>query len=180
MAEFKGIIQTLATSHKSPYSLTCDINKMIYPNIERSSFISAIIAKIEPSKGLIKFTRAGHTPLIYCDGDSSPPTSITGKGIGLGLDSGNKFNSILEETSIQMKGKGTIVLYTDGVIEARNQEGHEYGEERLMELMKECKNSSAKELKEKIIESVTGFCDQTPLHDDLTFIVLKSQKKLKH
>jgi serine phosphatase RsbU (regulator of sigma subunit) len=178
MAEFKGIIQTLAANHKSPHSLTCDINRMFYPNIERKSFISAIIAKIEPKKGMVKFIRAGHTPLIYCDGNGPEPNIITSKGIGIGLDPGSKFDAILEEASVKMHTNGTIVLYTDGVIEARNDQGHEFGEERLMTLMMECKNGTAIDLKEKIIDSVGNFCDQTPLHDDLTFIVLKNNKNL--
>ena len=68
MAEFKGIIQSLAKSHQDAFSLTCDINSLIYPNIERKSFVSAIIAKIDPAKELITFTRAGHTPVLFCSG----------------------------------------------------------------------------------------------------------------
>jgi serine phosphatase RsbU (regulator of sigma subunit) len=179
MAEFKGIIQSLAKSHDAAFSLTCDINEMIFPNIERKSFVSAIVAKIDPINELITFTRAGHTPILYCSGNNDQPQSITTKGIGLGLDPGTKFNHLLEEYTLELNGQGTIILYTDGVIEARNHQGHEYGEDRLIQLMKECKGDTAEQIKERLANSVVDFCGNTPLHDDLTFIILKNCKHSK-
>ncbi len=180
MAEFKGIIQTLAKSHKTPYTLACDINRMLYPNIERRSFISAIIAKINPEKERLIFARAGHTPVLYCSGNGQEPQNILTPGIGIGLDPGDKFNSILEEYSIPMKGQGTVIFYTDGLTEARNGEGVEFGEERLAGLIKECSNSSAEEIKDKLLNTVVEFCGLTPLHDDLTFVILKNCRNFKN
>jgi sigma-B regulation protein RsbU (phosphoserine phosphatase) len=174
MAEFKGIVQTLAKSHTSPYELACNTNKIIYPNIERRSFISAIIAKIEPDTNTFKFARAGHTSILICIGNKRNPKNILTKGIGLGLDSGDKFNDILEEKSVHLKGNGTIILYTDGVTEARNGDGLEFGEERLTLLLKSCRAKTAMEIKENLLSSVLDFCGKTQLHDDLTFVILKN------
>ncbi len=174
MAEFKGIIQTLAMSHNSPYSLACGINQIIYPNIERRTFISAIIAKIDFKKERIIFARAGHTPVLFCGGNGLDPQNIITKGIGIGLDPGDKFNRLLEEYTVNLNGQGTMIFYTDGVTEARNRDGTEYGEDRLVELFKECRADKAEEIKERIVNSVIEFCGDTPLHDDLTFIVLKN------
>ncbi|MBN2365218.1 MAG: SpoIIE family protein phosphatase, partial [Calditrichaeota bacterium] len=174
MAEFKGIIQTLAKHHKTPYSLTCDINKTLYPNIERHTFISAIVAKIDPKKEKIIFARAGHTPVLFCSKKINEPQNILTRGIGIGLDKGEKFNSILEEYSLSLQGNGTMILYTDGVTEARNSEGSEFGEERLASLLKECNGYKAEEIKERLVNSVVNFCGSTPLHDDMTFIILQN------
>jgi serine phosphatase RsbU (regulator of sigma subunit) len=179
MAEFKGIIQSLAKNHEAAFSLTCDINAMIYPNIERKSFVSAIVAKIDPKNERITFTRAGHTPVLFCGGNGGQPRSILTKGIGLGLDPGKKFNHLLEEYTLEMNGQGAVILYTDGVIEARNHEGIEYGEDRLIQLMKACRKHSAEGIKNQLADSVIDFCGKTPLHDDLTFIILKNCKNSK-
>ena len=53
-------------------------------------------------------------------------------------------------------------------------DGMEFGEERLMGLVKECYNFSAEEIKDKLLNSVVEFCGSTPLHDDLTFVILKN------
>ncbi len=179
MAEFKGIIQTLAKTHTSPYSLTCDINKIVYQHIERRSFVSAITAKIDPKKQTVTFTRAGHTPVLYCGGNDHDPQNILTKGIGLGLDPGTKFNSILEEHTIKLGRNGTVLLYTDGVTEARNEDGIEFGEERLTSLVKACKAETAKQIKEYLLNSVSEFCGNAQLHDDLTFVILRNCHKSK-
>ena len=174
MAEFKGIIQTLARSHNNPYNLACDINRIIYPNIERRSFVSAIIAKINSREETVVFARAGHTPVLYCSGNSHEPNNIITKGIGIGLDPGLKFNEILEEYTVSLKENGTVIFYTDGLTEARNAKGLEFGEDRLLLLFKDCKRNSAFEIKEKLVKKVVEFCADTPLHDDMTFVVLKN------
>lgn len=175
MAEFKGIIQTLAKNHTSPYSLTCDTNKIVYQNIERRSFVSAITAKIDPKKQTVTFTRAGHTPVLYCSGNDHDPQNILTKGIGLGLDPGTKFNLILEEHTIKLARNGTVLLYTDGVTEARNEDGIEFGEDRLTSLVKACKAETAKQIKEYLLNSVSDFCGNAQLHDDLTFVILRNR-----
>lgn len=175
MAEFKGIIQTLAKNHTSPHSLASETNRIIYPNIERNFFVSAIFAKIDPEERQISFTRAGHTPVLYCTSNGDNPESIMTKGLGLGLDPGQIFDSILEQQTINLDEDATVLFYTDGVTEARNEHGEEFGEDRLMNLVGTCKAKSAEEMKDKLLNTVTEFCGKTPLHDDLTFVILKSK-----
>ena len=96
------------------------------------------------------------------------------KGLGLGLDSGAIFDEILEQEILHLKEKGIVLFYTDGVTEARNEFGEEYGEERLYQLIQNCNNKSAEEIKDILLNAVVDFCGKTSLHDDLTFIILKS------
>ncbi|MEJ2049519.1 MAG: SpoIIE family protein phosphatase [Calditrichota bacterium] len=174
MAEFKGIIQTLAQNHTDPQALASDTNRIIYPNIERNSFVSAIFAKIDPENKQLTFARAGHTPVLFCSSNGKPLRAIMTKGLGLGLDSGAIFDEILEQEILHLKEKGIVLFYTDGVTEARNESGEEYGEERLYQLIQDCKNKSAEEIKDILLNAVVDFCGKTSLHDDLTFIILKS------
>ena len=58
--------------------------------------------------------------------------------------------------------------------EARNELGEEFGEERMHEIIKNCDTKTAEELKENLFNSVINFCGNTPLHDDLTIVVLKN------
>ena len=174
MAEFKGIIQTLAQNHTDPQALASDTNRIIYPNIERNSFVSAIFAKIDPENKQLTFARAGHTPVIFCSSNGKPLRTIMTKGLGLGLDSGAIFDEILEQEILHLKEKGIVLFYTDGVTEARNEFGEEYGEERLYQLIQNCNNKSAEEIKDILLNAVVDFCGKTSLHDDLTFIILKS------
>ncbi len=173
MAEFKGIIQTLARHFDSPAPLMSETNRVIFPNMERRSFVSAIVAKIDPETRILSYVRAGHTPLIFCNGNGDDPQFLLSPGIGIGLDSGSTFDRIIREEYISMKQGSTAILYTDGVTEARNSIGEEYSEERLLALIRSCNSMSAEFLKDRVFEELTDFCGRTPLHDDLTLVVAK-------
>ncbi|MFZ0389963.1 MAG: GAF domain-containing SpoIIE family protein phosphatase [Calditrichia bacterium] len=177
MAEFKGIVQTLADHHNSPFELAAAANRLIYPNIERHFFISAIFAKIDPDKCQITFARAGHTPILHCGNHDQGANNIYTPGLGLGLDAGDRFEQILQEKTLYIKDGDTLLFYTDGLIEARDPEGNEFGEERLLDLFTSCTENSAEKIKDNLLNTVVDFCGKTPLHDDLTFIVLKCKAR---
>ncbi len=173
MAEFKGIIQTLARKFTSPYELIVEANRVIYPNIERRYFVSAIVAKIDLQNARLIFVRAGHPPPIICSDHERNPISLLTPGLGLGLDQGGKFNAIVQEKAVPLSEGNVVIFYTDGLTEARNDSGEEFTEHRLIELLRKCNFSSAQALKDFIFDEVTRFCESTPLHDDMTLIILK-------
>jgi len=173
MAEFKGVIQTLAKTKTDPKEILCQANAIFYSNIDRRSFVSATIGKLNPKSRVFEVARAGHTPLIYCSAHHSKPQSIISPGIGIGLEKGLLFEKIIQPKKIRLQEGDTLLLYTDGLTEARDAKGEEFGEERLYELLNSCKSLSAEEIKETIMEKVTTFVNNTPLHDDLTIIVIK-------
>jgi sigma-B regulation protein RsbU (phosphoserine phosphatase) len=80
---------------------------------------------------------------------------------------------VYEQESVQLQSGDVLLAYTDGVTEAFNSEGEEFGEERLEGLLRECAHSSAEEVREAVVRSVREWCTGAPQHDDLTFIVLK-------
>lgn len=173
MAEFKGILQSLAREHGSPASLVQAINKVIYPNIERHYFVSAIILKLDPERGIAQVVRAGHTPILYHPANGDTTVSIVPSGMGLGLDAGHLFNNLLEEQTIRLHADSLLLIYTDGLTEARNSEGDEFDEERLKNILAREANRDIKLVKEAILNSVLEFCGKQPLHDDLTFVLIK-------
>ena len=94
-------------------------------------------------------------------------------GLAIGLDSGKKFNKIIQLKSMKLASGDALVLFTDGLPEARNGNGEEFGEERLCQTLHSNQNLNAGEIKECILDEIMGFVGETPLHDDLTFIVMK-------
>ena len=175
MAEFKGVIQTLARTLNNPLELAIHANAVIYRNMERRSFVSAVFGKYDPRRGLFQFVRAGHTPVIYCQAATSNIQCLQPAGLGIGLDKGTIFNRITEVYTIPLLPQDVLFLYTDGLTEARNPQGEEFGEERLQQLLASSGSDSVHRLKEKIFDTVMDFIQNTPLHDDLTYVILKKQ-----
>ncbi|MFQ5584325.1 MAG: SpoIIE family protein phosphatase, partial [Calditrichia bacterium] len=173
MAEFKGVVQTLAKTFSDPLELICQANLIFFSHIERRVFVSAIVGKYIPEKSDFQFVRAGHNPLLHASNHHSPPVYVQPPGLAIGLDRGEIFDRTIELHHLKLEVGDNIILFTDGLTEARNAEGDEYGEERLIKVMENAHAYSAVEIKEIILEDVLNFVGNSPLHDDLTFIVMK-------
>ncbi len=78
-----------------------------------------------------------------------------------------------EQGRVQLQSGDLLIAYTDGLTEALNISGEEFGEQRLKETVKMAASGDAVEVRAQLIESIKTWCAGTPQHDDLTFIVLK-------
>ena len=81
-----------------------------------------------------------------------------------------------KENSFEVKNGDIIVFYTDGIIECENKNRELFGTQRLLDIVYENKDLSAKELKEKILEGIENFREDYEQTDDITFVILKSVK----
>lgn len=178
MAEIKGIIQSLGKMYISPKELLINVNKILYENIDRKSFISFIAAVVNTKKNTITFSRAGHcSPALY-DPKNDEWEYLTPTGIGLGLDSGKLFDKTIEEETIKFKSGSVFFMYTDGITEVFDENGEEYGEEKLLDSLKNCRDSEKNSYIDTVLEDINNFCDKN-MHDDLTMVVIKNIKKNK-
>lgn len=80
---------------------------------------------------------------------------------------------VYEQETVQLQSGDLLLAYTDGVTEAFNVDGEEFGEERLEELLRSSSHMSADEVRDTVVRCVRDWCATAPQHDDLTFIVLK-------
>jgi len=175
MAEFKGVIQTLARTLENPLALAIRANEIIYHNMERRSFVSAIFGKYDKQLQQFQFVRAGHTPIIHCPAATAAVQFLQPPGLGIGLDRGHIFNRITRMLQLPLLPDDILFLYTDGLTEARNPLGEEFGEQRLQTLLAQCRNENLPRMKEIVFDRVMDFIQDTPLHDDLTYVILKKQ-----
>ncbi|MFQ5824923.1 MAG: SpoIIE family protein phosphatase [bacterium] len=173
MAELKGIIESLTHIYTSPKELLIKVNKTLYGNIERKTFISLIYALIDIKKRELIFTRAGHCPLLHCSNGQGESRFIEPPGLGLGLDKGSKFREVISEQKIKLKSGDVLIFYTDGVTEARNSSKMEFEEERLRKLVSENSHLSSTQIKGLLVKEIKKFVGHEKSHDDLTFVVIK-------
>ncbi|HNH30769.1 MAG TPA: PP2C family protein-serine/threonine phosphatase, partial [bacterium] len=171
MAEIKGIIQALAGIYSAPKDLLIAVNDVLFGTIDRKSFITLLYADVDISKSELRFARAGHCPLLHMrDGVK---TYVQPNGIGLGLDKGNLFRQAIEEKTIRIDDRDVFVMYSDGLVEARNAKDEEYGEERLSKCLDGVEHLPAGVIKDKIIADVKRFVGSAKTHDDLTCVVFR-------
>ena len=183
MAELKGLMLSLSQLYTSPRELLLAANRIIAQHLDARSFITMTYAVVDMCARTLTYARAGHCPLLYLPG---PGTRDSGFGtrkvqvqvpdglvLGLKIDNGERFESLLEEVTLRLGVGDVVLLFTDGVTEAMNAEGEPFGEERVAALLGEHGDLPFEELRERILREIRAFVGDTGLQDDLTLVLMK-------
>lgn len=148
--------------------VTEKINELIYENTSSDKFITFFWGILDSDKNTFEYINAGHNPPLMLKNNDIVKLSDGGFIIGI-LDAGINY----EIGKVKLEDKDLIVFYTDGVTEAQNAEGDEFGDERLESVMRSSKNISSCNILENIKDSILEFSRDTKQYDDITLIVLK-------
>jgi sigma-B regulation protein RsbU (phosphoserine phosphatase) len=178
MAELKGVVLALSQAHRSPRQLLIAANRVISQHISTRSFITITYAVVDLETRTLTHARAGHCPLMYLPGDSGGPRQVRalapdGLVLGLKIDNGERFESLLEEMTLPLGAGDLFVLYTDGISEAMNAEGDCFGDTRLGAIIEDHANLPFEELRERILREIAAFVGSAPQQDDMTMLLLK-------
>ncbi|MBK8945536.1 MAG: SpoIIE family protein phosphatase [Ignavibacteriae bacterium] len=171
MAEVKGVFSSLSKLIKNPKEILVQANSILENCLSKKSFVTAIYGIMDTSNGIFNFVRAGHAPLFYFNGNNVE--KLIPEGIGLGLDFTNKFSNNLKEMEIQLNNNDILILFTDGINEALNENKEEFGYNRLVEVINSNSQLSVDEISNQIMTSVTTFSKNNSQHDDITLVLLK-------
>ncbi len=169
----KGILQSHAEETVSPKSVLSKVNSLMYRTIERNSFVSMFYAILDVRERVITFARAGQCPLILAQEPGRPGRFLSPPGMALGLEMGRVFDAVLEEHTVHLSAGEVLVFYTDGFTEAMNQEGEEFGEERLVGSVARHRDKPAARIIREVCDDVSTFAGSRAQHDDMTMVVIK-------
>lgn len=171
MSQVQAVLQFASKIFTSPKEMLSEINKQIYSQFSRNSFVTILLALFDLSLNKVQVARAGHTPLIRLRG--SMVENIYTKGIGIGLDKDNIFNTNIEELTLDILPNDLYMLYSDGVSESMNAQKDLYGSARIEQLILQNQNASPDTIKSTLLASLRTFSQNTEMHDDITFVILK-------
>jgi sigma-B regulation protein RsbU (phosphoserine phosphatase) len=172
MAMVRSAVRAEAPGELSPAKVMQVINRRVYHDTRSNVFITMTYAILNERNHTLRFARAGHEPTICCDGDSGRPVLHTPDGIALGLVEDDPFG-IIEEKTLDLTQTSLVVLYTDGVVEAMNGEGEEYGQERFFSVLQRGATAPADSLIDDLLGDIEEFTGGIPQHDDITLIALR-------
>jgi serine phosphatase RsbU (regulator of sigma subunit) len=166
MAMAKFVFRSLAREHPDPGEFLAAANDVVVGEIGPGKFITMLYLLIDPLHGGIACASAGHPPPRLIDEDGEV-RSIDARGLALGVDAGVEY----EEVRAQLAPGGAVVLYTDGVIEARRS-GELYGVERLDALLARRHALRAEDVAASVIQAARRFTGGELL-DDCAVVVVK-------
>ena len=174
IAIFRSLFRNYAFRYQSPAKVLIEINNWLYGEIKEDMFITALYAIVSPNDGKLVWSRAGHEPILFYSHKEQAIHAFSGMGVMMGMTFGHDFDSYLEENEATIAPGDIITLYTDGVIEAQNKNGCEFGRDNLCQVIKANSHKSSKDIMDGIVDQVKQFSSSSNFTDDLTLIVLKN------
>lgn len=173
MALMKGVFHSLVQLDVSSDQFMGLANNALARCLEKTSFITLTLFYIDVSQRKIKFARAGHCPPIFIKSATGETDFLENRGLGLALLRNKEYSKHIEEAELEYHRGDVLVLYTDGIVEAANEEGEEYGQEKLKSVISVNYHLSSKQISEKVVEDLYSFTGKNELNDDYTFLVIK-------
>ncbi len=180
MAQLKGLVLSLARLHPSPRDLLMAVNRVLVDHLDGRSFITMSYLVVDLERNVMTYARAGHCPLILVPGSRglavAPPVKVLapdGLVVGLSLDDGTMFDSLLEEVTVPLAAGDLVVLYTDGMSEMMNADHDCFGEARLGELAGLYRDMPLDRLADRLVGDVRAFGAGEAQHDDMTMLLLR-------
>jgi sigma-B regulation protein RsbU (phosphoserine phosphatase) len=179
MAQLKGLVLSLVSQNPSPRDLLIAVNRVIADHLDGRSFITMSYLVVDLRKQVMTYARAGHCPLLLVParrGNLLPPVKTLapdGLVVGLKLDDGTMFESLLEEVTVPLAPGDLVVLFTDGISEMMNREEDCFGEGRLSDLAGAYRDLPIDQLAATLIHEVRSFGAGVGQHDDMTMLLLR-------
>jgi sigma-B regulation protein RsbU (phosphoserine phosphatase) len=172
MATFQASLHTLAAAHGPLDELVRALNRYACAHsLDGLRFTTAFFAELDASHRSLTYVVAGHNAPVLrrADGrierltEGGPPLGIVSPGLPTGYDC----------TTIAIAPGDALIIFTDGVVEARDHSESEYGETRMISCIQSVGHSDASSILQQMMSDVDRFVGATRQHDDVTCLVLK-------
>ena len=166
MSNLQAAVRAFAQATTPPSTICGSVNRLLCRNMASGRFATFCYARIEPGAGRIVYSNAGHNPplLLRADGAVS---QLSQGGMVLGIFPENAY----EQAELPLAPGDRLIFYTDGITEARNPEGDEYGDERLLAAAVAVRSRPPEEMKKALLGEVNAFTGGQ-FEDDATLIVV--------
>ncbi len=173
MAICRSVLRSQAAQNPSPADVLQKVNRQLYPDIKEDMFISMAYLILDHAHDGVILSRAGHdAPLLY-KSSSQTVTPLKPPGMVLGIDSGNVFDRLTSDVAVPLERDDCLVLYTDGVTEAIDTEGDEFGVERMIQSVRASAMNGAPAIVTRLIDDLRNFVGSQPQNDDITLIAIR-------
>ncbi len=166
MSNLQAVVKGLATENTSPKELLEKVNRVMCRNTTEAKFITLFYGLLDVDRKTLQYTSAGH----------NPPGLTREDGVQVRLEQGGLILGVFEESvydqgEIDLRPGDRLVMFTDGLSEAVDGDGEEFGEKRLAEASRGNRQLSAEALHRCLLGRVTDFC-RGEFEDDATILVV--------
>jgi len=175
MATLRALVRANIDQPGTPEALIAKVNRQLFLDTASSgNFASLFYLCVDADACAIQWVRAGHDPAMLYTPETGKLIELDGKGIVLGLSEDFQYQT----NSLALTPENSVLLIgSDGVWEAENAQGEQFGKERLKDLLRNSAHLSPRSLLNTITEAVDDFRKEVPLADDITLVAVSIDGK---
>ena len=164
-----------AQSGADPATVAAKVNGDIFPELEKATFVTATYGVLDAREHVFRFVRCGHTFPVHHRAEAREAEEVRSEGMVLGSVEDPAFLQMTRVAEVSLGAGDFIVLFTDGLIEATEEEGEEFGVDRAKEAVLRHRGASARGVIEGLIGSIHIFTGGHPQQDDQTVLVIRRE-----
>lgn len=169
MALSRTMIRSTALSGRSPAQALMRANELILNDSQADLFVSVFYAVLEAETGRMTYACAGHNRPLCLRANKGKVETLQARGTILGAFEGVR----MEERQMDLHPGDVLLMYTDGVTEARDDRGRFFGERRLQKILREQAGSDTETILSAVLDAVDRFTGDVPRTDDLTLLIVR-------
>ena len=177
MTMIRTALRMEARGNHSAAEVMARMNDFVTEDMKKGMFVTIFYVILDSKNRIISYSSAGHNPMILYRAESDETFFLNPRGfpVGISLPDDSLFRRSIDVEKIKLKKDDMLVIYTDGVTEAMNDERDQYGEDRLLNLIKKHGRLAPTEFIEKLNDDVKEFTGGYPQNDDITVVAIKEK-----
>ena len=156
-----------------PEQLLSHVNRELSSNIRKGMFVTMLYGVLDSQRGIMRFASAGHNPLIHMDRSGRDVELLKTKGYPLGMMPPKPFEERLEAGEVSLAKDDWLILYTDGINEAMDPSGREFGMDRFLDTIRASSHRPPAELVESSLMDHRQFVNGAEQSDDITLVAMR-------
>jgi len=165
----RTLMEGTAIGENEPSKCLQEVNQLLVESNEESMFVTVFYGSFDPATGVLEYANAGHNLpyVVKASGEVHPIECDS--GLVLAVMPGFEFPG----GSIELEPGDVVFFYTDGITEAMDEEGVEFGDDELAAVLEEAAGSNAAAFNRKAVEAVQEHAGEAAQSDDITCLTLK-------
>jgi serine phosphatase RsbU (regulator of sigma subunit) len=178
-ALYMALSRTLIRTYALEFELQPDLvffstNERILQDARANLFVTAFYGILDVKTGRLTYCNAGHNPpFLIRAGDGGRVDALTANGMPIGVD----MDAFWKQAEVQIDPGDVLLLYTDGIPDAQNNEGEYFKDFRMIEIAQDKMGTSAQGIQVSVLESIQEFAGEAPQFDDITLLVVMRESE---
>jgi phosphoserine phosphatase RsbU/P len=169
MIMLRSILHLVTNTTKTAGTILDWVNKGITGKIDMDHYATVALVNYNPAEHTLEYASAGHQPMLLWHAKTREIETVRQKTDPIGVER----SSVYSDLTLTVNTGDIIILYTDGLIETLNKDGHQYGLENLSKVIVDNHSMTAKELATEVKHHIQAFTGTASVHDDQTLLVMK-------